>query len=137
MYGGMDEEGFQAQGQYGLARNDPNGAPQPSAAQIPPQMPGQGPQGDQGPQQPQGQEWQGGGGLYGGIWGAMDQGQQNQYLGLQAQDQNLQPMAGGGEQSNVGRRQAMWSVLNQDNTYSNEPEDWGNFGGSNWSGYGG
>ncbi len=138
-------QNFQAQGLWGNAMgvpgagggtNDINAAPTPSAAQIPPQAPPQtGP--SQQASQPGGQTWQGGGGLYGGIWNAMNQQQQQQYLGLQGQDQGLQPMAQGGQQSNVGRRQAMWSVLNQDNIYQNAPTDWGSFGGDNWSGYGG
>ncbi len=140
-------QNFQAQGLWGNAMgvpgggtSDANAAPTPSAAQIPPQGPQAPPQtGPANPIQPPGAQemWQGGPGLYGGIWKAMSDQQRQQYLGLQGQDTGLQPMARGGQQSNVGRRQAMWSVLNQDNIYQNAPTDWGSFGGDNWSGYGG
>lgn len=134
-------QNFQAQGQFGAAMGIPGGdmgggdmnaAPTPSEAQIPPQAP---PQDAPSGAPPGQQRWKGGGGLYGGLWNALNQQQRGQYKTLQQQSPELQPMAGGGGQSNVGRRQAMWSVLNQDNQYSNSPQNWGNFGGGNWSGY--
>lgn len=127
-YDQFDQAGFQNQGDFGNARSDPwSGPPPDNSTPIPPQPPPT--------DGPGGEIWEGGNGLYGGIWGAMSPDMQQQYLGLQAQDPNLQPMAGGGEQSNVARRQAMWSILNADNTYSNSPANWGNFGGDDWAGY--